>query len=575
VTQYPALTSLRFIAALLVFLFHFPPDGAFWDVVAGEGHVGVTLFFVLSGFLITRRYVEGVAGGEVRLREYFLRRAARILPLYYAVLALSLLLTNADTPSPAALLPELTLTHALLGDSIESFTVPTSWSLTVEECFYATAPLLFLGLAAARRRWPQRPVLAGAGVLALVTLGALAAGAGVWTALAGRGPAFLHEPYHVVIHTLFGRFYDFACGALAALVLTTPRATDGRGVLEPPAAAAVATTAAGMLIVFVQWRMHEAGGIEAAHWVPMWSWDALLAPAGALLVLSLTSVRNPFSRLLAPSALQYLGKVSYALYLVQSTPLGKGWLYRLLPHHGYVALIVLYAGMTLISAALYELIEEPARRLILRMAGLAERSETSAPPQRESLWTRFGAPGVLAFSVALQCATWAVSALAASRGPVTLEELSAAGLHASDRVLVDTDAARWSRDVLLVALPAHWREGWGEDLRAPGGLHVFMEGKPIPFSRREPAGDEAAAFFRGPRAESLALRVSEVPDTVVVARGRPLVATRVEWARVTTAPRQVLAVSVLFVAVFAAGLFGLRGLAPRPAVVLALALLIA
>src|SRR5688572_9369775 len=106
--HYPALTSLRFLAALLVFLFHFPPVGPAWDVLGGEGHVGVNIFFVLSGFLIALRYAEGFARGEIHVGEYFVRRAARILPLYYAVFFLSLGLARSETLFSTSLLPELT-----------------------------------------------------------------------------------------------------------------------------------------------------------------------------------------------------------------------------------------------------------------------------------------------------------------------------------------------------------------------------------------------------------------------------------------------------------------------------------
>src|SRR5713101_1249714 len=125
--QFAALTSLRFLAALLVFVFHFQPRRGGLKVVIGQGHVGVGIFFVLSGFLITLRYFPDRARGEFRMGEYFLRRAARSLPLF--------------------------------GESLHLFAIPTSWSLTVEECFYALAPLLFLAIAAAQRRAPRRPIL--------------------------------------------------------------------------------------------------------------------------------------------------------------------------------------------------------------------------------------------------------------------------------------------------------------------------------------------------------------------------------------------------------------------------------
>jgi peptidoglycan/LPS O-acetylase OafA/YrhL len=185
-----ALTSLRAVAALLVFVYHFPPSGLgrVVEVITAEGHVGVTVFFVLSGFLITVRYFPSFAAGGAGLADYFVRRAARILPLYFVVLTLSFVLTEGAVPADREHLPEWTLTHALFGSSVEGATIPTAWSLTVEECFYATAPLVFLAIAASRRRRGGAAgaiaVLAGVsalfmGVGALVQRGAASAGAPV------------------------------------------------------------------------------------------------------------------------------------------------------------------------------------------------------------------------------------------------------------------------------------------------------------------------------------------------------------------------------------------------------------
>jgi peptidoglycan/LPS O-acetylase OafA/YrhL len=569
--QYPALTSLRFLAALLVFLFHFPPTGAFWDVLAGEGHVGVGIFFVLSGFLITLRYSATVARGEMRFRDYFIRRAARILPLYYAIFFLCLALTKGDAPT-RSLLPELTLTHALFGEALHEFVIPTSWSLTVEELFYALAPLVYLAVAAAQRRRPHTPLLAAGLVLAAVTLFLAAVGGAIWIGLDGRGPAFVREPYHLAVHTLFGRFYDFAIGAFAALAFASPAGERLRATFARPLLGLLVSAAGALLIVVAQRGMHLEGGIESVHWVRMWRWEVLLAPGAGLVILSLTLAANPLTRLLAREPFVYLGKVSYALYLVQSSPLGKGLFYRVLPHHGYRTLAALYLGMTLVSAALYELIEEPARTLILRWTGLERPAAT--PHLAPSTVSRLLTAGVVAFSLAAQCATWAVAALSESLGPIAFEELIDAGLRETDILQVTADDARWGRDVWLVGIPRRWREGWGNDLRAPSGLHVFVDGRSVPFSRREPPGEHVAAFFRGPRAEHLALRASERPSALVVARECPIVMTRVHLARLLDAPRETAAVAALFLAVLAVGFVGLRRLAPRTAILLALGLLL-
>src|SRR5438093_8039412 len=185
--QFAALTSLRFLAALLVFVYHFQPRSGVLKVVIGQGHVGVGLFFVLSGFLITLRYFPDRTRAEFRIGEYFLRRAARILPLYYTVFILSLYLASGEL-SFAGRLPEWTLTQALFGESLHLLAIPTSWSLTVEECFYALAPLVFLAVAAAQRCVPRRPMLAAGAVLIGATVLLFAAGATIWILLDGRGP---------------------------------------------------------------------------------------------------------------------------------------------------------------------------------------------------------------------------------------------------------------------------------------------------------------------------------------------------------------------------------------------------
>src|SRR2546422_5850087 len=278
IDQFAALTSLRFLAALLVFVYHFQPRSGVLKVVIGQGHVGVGLFFVLSGFLITLRYFPDRARGEFRMGEYFLRRAARILPLYYTVFIMSLYLASGEV-SFGDRLPEWTLTQALFGESLHLFAIPTSWSLTVEECFYALAPLLFLAIAAAQRRAPRRPILVAGGVLFGVTVALFTAGAGVWTVLDGRGPGLLRAPDELVIHTLFGRFYDFACGAFAAFLLAAPSSGRWRQRLGRRLPGLLATCGAAALIVTAQRGMHDAGGIDGPRWAQAWAWNLQIGRA--------------------------------------------------------------------------------------------------------------------------------------------------------------------------------------------------------------------------------------------------------------------------------------------------------
>src|SRR5439155_1569986 len=144
-------------------------------------------------------------------------------------------------------------------------------------------------IAAAQRRAPRRPMLAAAAVLVGVTILLFAAGATTWTILDGRGPGFLRDPEKVALHTLFGRFYDFAVGAFAALVFASPSSERWRRILGRPVPALLATCGAVALILTAQWGMYDAGGLDGPHWAWAWSWDLLLPVAAASLVVSLTS----------------------------------------------------------------------------------------------------------------------------------------------------------------------------------------------------------------------------------------------------------------------------------------------
>jgi peptidoglycan/LPS O-acetylase OafA/YrhL len=101
------------------------------------------LFFVLSGFLITYRYYEHAKLSGNWFFNYFTRRFARIYPIYFLILTVVvLLLKNFNT---VFLLQNYTLTHYLffLFPS-HGMAITTSWSLTVEECFYLLAPFIFV-----------------------------------------------------------------------------------------------------------------------------------------------------------------------------------------------------------------------------------------------------------------------------------------------------------------------------------------------------------------------------------------------------------------------------------------------
>lgn len=160
---FPNLTALRFIGAFMVFVFHafslgreiwgdFTQDAWFKAVAAvtGKGHLGVMLFFVLSGFLITYLMLhENRKKGQISLSNFIARRILRVWPLYFLIIVFGFALFP-HLPYGLTTVHELwryliflsNIDEILVGmkDSINFLTA--TWSVSVEEQFYLSWSLL-------------------------------------------------------------------------------------------------------------------------------------------------------------------------------------------------------------------------------------------------------------------------------------------------------------------------------------------------------------------------------------------------------------------------------------------------
>jgi peptidoglycan/LPS O-acetylase OafA/YrhL len=578
-TDIPALTSLRFVAAAMVFLYHFPPSEPSWVVatLAGQGHVGVTVFFVLSGFLITVRYSDtlGQPGG-VTLSDYFRRRCARIVPLYWAVLGVSLVLATGRLEVSWRTLPEWTLVQGFLSRSVHDLAVPTSWTLTLEECFYATAPLLFLGLRRARRFGV--PVLLGwiASLLAL--------GWGVMHIVDPERFQFLGSASEMVQHTFFGRFVDFALGVWGGRLFLSGRVQAAWG-RRRGAALAAAGGLGGIALIFLgQAGMALAGGVEGPRWSTAWAFNLLVGAGSLVLILCLTSPASWLSRVLSLGPLVYLGRVSYALYLIQLTPLGKGLLYSLIPRETPAFGLLLYAGMTLVSAFLYELVEEPGRKLVLRVwrrgksASGSPAASTEHRPRETPAWAFVATVAAVAV---VQAGAWAGARAHAWQGLPSLAEAQRAAGPLEDRVVSPSVVARAGSDgpSHRVPIPESWMIGAGDDQRAPPSLLVYLDGRPVPFHRRAEGlpPSPASAYYRRPRTSFVELSVpaSAVPSEVTLVLHDPPLAARLLAQRLASRPSLLGAVALAAAGAAGAGWLLHQRRRPRFRTVASLAVLAA
>lgn len=164
-TFFPALTGYRAIAAWIIFIYHFfpfnnPKIPDFIKNVIGEFHIGVDMFFVLSGFLITYRYIDE---NPINIKKYLINRIARIYPMYLLVTILVfinfyLLNRSWNIEKTKELLLSITMTKALFENYFFAG-IAQGWTLTLEELFYFTAPFYLMMINKSRKFLLVLPVI--------------------------------------------------------------------------------------------------------------------------------------------------------------------------------------------------------------------------------------------------------------------------------------------------------------------------------------------------------------------------------------------------------------------------------
>ena len=278
----PALEGLRGLAILLVMIGHSPLPG-----VTAAGPVGVTVFFTLSGFLITALLLEErEVTGRVSLSKFYARRGLRLLPaLLVFLVAMTAFAVASDlsvAPSPGDLLGTLfyvgNLTTGMQGhDTVITHT----WSLAVEEQFYIVWPLVLIAVLHRTGRRHALMWVAGAGtVFAIVERVVLwDGGRGVWRVYFGTDT----------------RMDGLLVGCLAAAWMVGRPAGRNR-----PMVATLAVVAAAALAF-------TTGVVEMLVVPTVVPW----LTAAAILAV----VQQPYDGWVARPSLRLLGRRSYALYL--------------------------------------------------------------------------------------------------------------------------------------------------------------------------------------------------------------------------------------------------------------------
>lgn len=368
-TYYPALTGIRAVAAIMVVLFHAAQetDVSKWPVIfrlparfALQWHIGVTVFFVLSGFLITVRYAQHIEPSLDWAKRYMQNRFARIYPIYFLLTVVSFLvmwwrpdLLHGRFMWPATytlqdqlnvVVLNLILLRAYFAD-IFTIGLPTAWSLTVEETFYVSAPLILMSLKGKLRR--------------LLLFAALFLGIGMLLVVIGSYSAldygFMDTPRYMLNTTFFGRSAEFLFGiGLALWIAKHPVTNDNKSAYTWLGVAGIMIYMAAIMVFHYLYPINSPND---------WSYFQIFGNSFILpificaLFYGLINEQTVLRRLLETKVFDLLGKSSYVLYLIHLGTFDT--LFRAYVSDNELVCLVTYI---LVSIALYKLVEHPLQK---------------------------------------------------------------------------------------------------------------------------------------------------------------------------------------------------------------------
>ncbi len=306
------IQGLRGLAVALVVVFHLYPT------VFSGGFVGVDVFFVISGYLITAHlWHEVERTGTIRLRDFWARRIRRLLPVAYLVLAVTLLVVLFVVPrtqwfesfrqiaASALYLENWHLAHSAvdyMAQDSSATVVQHYWSLSVEEQFYIVWPVMLVVALLLVRRMSRTFRLSSAkvvtGVLLLVVICSL------WHSVAFTAVSMQQAYFFSTT-----RAWEFAVGGLIAMLHQRRLHSWVRWWIDRRIAGLV-VSCLGVLAIL-------ASAILMNGTTEFPGWRALVPVVGAAVILAAPDLHGKSAplRLLSSAPLVKLGDISYSVYL--------------------------------------------------------------------------------------------------------------------------------------------------------------------------------------------------------------------------------------------------------------------
>jgi peptidoglycan/LPS O-acetylase OafA/YrhL len=291
----PALDGLRAVAAVAVVLFH-----ARIGLVA-NGDIGVDIFFVLSGFLITSILIPMAgASGSIDYREFYRRRALRLLPAYFAVVIACVLLecfsNYGGTFKGAAVSTIYVANWAIAATGMGLGTLSHTWSLSVEEQFYFVWPALF-GLLLRRSGFNGPTMLLAVGGLVVLA----------WLAVVGL--ALVGAPARVASNATPTRAVELLSGGMLAIFIGTPGMSGAMDRCRALSRVSVGGAVAGVLLLGLIVLSGTSPTVDAVA-----GWPVISVLTCAVIYACLRGAPL-LTKPLGTRVMTAIGKRSYGLYL--------------------------------------------------------------------------------------------------------------------------------------------------------------------------------------------------------------------------------------------------------------------
>lgn len=336
----PDIDGLRALAVLIIIVFHFD------KTVLTGGFMGVDIFFVISGFIITSLIYPQIQSNEFSFSEFYNKRIKRILPLYYLVAVTSLIIAYLlFSPNDfVSFADSLRYSSAFISNiyferntgyfanSSETMPLLNIWSLSVEEQFYLIWPIFLL----AATRFVSNKVAVGIIVALIIALASYSH----FLAITSSAEAYF---------LIQSRGFELLMGAILAIGLIKKRQKE----LEYNPRIYQLSGIVGVAIILVMLI-----SLDKESLFP--SYNAVLVCIGAMLIIFSGSNKNtPLYKFLSLPLLVYIGRLSYSLYLwhwpIQS-------FYRYYYSEFGLKGFAICSVLTLIfSVASFKLIENPLR----------------------------------------------------------------------------------------------------------------------------------------------------------------------------------------------------------------------